>query len=362
LKPLSHLGLTPYFQKQIQELGRPTLTVGRVVGEQRNYYEIRTDDDIIRATLSGKMRNEACEQSQLPCVGDFVLVDYNPLYGLGSIAHLLKRFSSLKRKVAGEYTAEQVIASNLDTVMIVNSLNRDLNLRRIERYLVMAFDGMIKPILVLTKKDLVSPEQVQESIKKVREIATDVEIVITSSDDLDSLSSLHCYLDPGQTLALIGSSGVGKSTITNFLLGENIQSTGDIRYTDDKGKHTTTSRKLFELSGGAMILDTPGLREIQLWEGDGGVDSTFGDITHLLSACKYPDCNHLSNEGCAITEAIDSGELDEKRFKNFQKLKREQEYMERKISGKNKKGKKEEWKKRSKECRDRTKFLRKNDL
>jgi ribosome biogenesis GTPase / thiamine phosphate phosphatase len=330
----------------------------RILNEQRNYYLIDLEGEELKAVMSGNLRHLAESSMDRPAVGDSVVVSYNPHEGTAKIHAVEERKSVLLRKTAGSFAGEQVIASNLDTVFIVNSLNRELNLRRMERYLVMVRDGGIRPVLVLSKSDLISSEERQELLQEVQIVAGEVPVHVTSMKRPWSMEVLKKYLLPGHTLALIGSSGVGKSTLTNFFLGQQLQDTGGIRDDDDRGKHTTTSRTLFPLENGSFLLDTPGIREIQLWSGSEGLDDTFSDILTAMSQCRFSDCCHDAEPGCSLREALESGEIEEDRYNSYLKLRREQAFMEMRKNARSQRREKEIWKQRSKESRRGRKIYR----
>jgi ribosome biogenesis GTPase len=261
----------------------------------------------------------------------------------------------LIRKVAGEFAGEQILGANIDIGFYLNSLNMDLNLRRMERYLIMFRDGNVKPIVVLTKADLIAPSDLENVLLKIKDVTKEIPVYVISCKHPETMNVLLEHFEKGVTVALLGSSGVGKSTLTNFLLGGDRQKIQEIRSDDDKGKHTTTSRSIFPTPKGAFIMDTPGIRELQLWEGESGLDETFKDILELEKNCRYHNCSHKSEPGCAILEAIGCQFLDPNRLKSFQKLGREQRFIENKHNAANIFQQKKVWKKRSVEARRRDK-------
>lgn len=300
------------------------LFLGRVSVQHRNMYNIITENGEIKAEASGKFKYEVTDLEGFPAVGDWVLVDRdNDINGNAIIHHLLKRKSFFKRKVSGDRTGSQVVGANIDTIFICMSLNNDFNLRRLERYIAVAFDSMATPVIVLTKSDLC--DNIDEKLIEINNVAIGIEIIVTSSASEDGYNEIKSYLKKGKTIALIGSSGVGKSTMINKLLGEEKIKTNEISE-NDKGKHTTTYRQLFLIETGGVLIDTPGMRELGLIGAD--IEKSFVDIEELVLKCKFSDCRHENEKGCAVREAIKNGTLTEERLRNYKKLQRELIYNE----------------------------------
>ncbi|MDY3929577.1 MAG: ribosome small subunit-dependent GTPase A [Clostridia bacterium] len=298
------------------------LSVGRVILQEKGMYHIITGTGEYIAEISGKFRYNAKTVSDYPVVGDFVMAEI-----IGSdravIHHILERKSSFVRKAAGTNRKEQVIAANIDTVFICMSLNNDYNLRRLERYLAIGLDSGANPVIVLTKSDLCN--DTNNIISEIKNIVFGTDILVTTTALQEGYSQILPYITEGKTVAFIGSSGVGKSTLINCLLGENRLSTNGLR-NDDKGRHTTTHRELILISDGGVVIDTPGMRELGMWDSDAGVDLTFADIEKLASQCKFKNCTHTNEKGCAVSEALEKGELSEERCKSYKKLKAEIAY------------------------------------
>jgi ribosome biogenesis GTPase / thiamine phosphate phosphatase len=267
--------------------------IGRVLFQSKGLYKLISEAGELYAVISGKMRYEAVVASDYPAVGDFVLLDRNNSEnGYGIIHKILKRKSMFVRKSAGNTSEEQVVATNIDTVFICMSLNNDFNLRRLERYIILAWDSGATPVVVLTKADLC--EDIDSSLSAVSSVTLGAEILLTSSVDEGGLEEIIPYLKPGYTIALIiGSSGVGKSTLINRLIGKDALDTKVIR-NDDKGKHTTTRRELYLLPNGGLIIDTPGMREIGMVEGDKGIEKSFENVESYFGKCKFSDCSHTN--------------------------------------------------------------------
>ena len=308
---LPQLGWQAFFQQQLTLEEFEHFTIARIVEQQRSLIHILSTE--------GKASLPIISSMPSMTVGDWILLD-----DMGSFHRLLERLSLFSRKAAGTKVATQLIAANIDTVFIVSSLNQDFNLNRIERYLVMANEAGVEPVVVLTKLDhCTHPE---DYIQQVQRIDPMLAVVAVNSLDSESVSQLSDWCAPGKTVALLGSSGVGKSTLTNTLSGEAIQQTHAIREDDDKGRHTTTGRSLHLLPAGGLLLDTPGMRELQLAACEQGVEETFKDIAELASQCKFSDCQHQNEPGCAVQAQIKAGKLDERRLSSYLKLMKEQAF------------------------------------
>ncbi len=299
----------------------------RVIAEHRSGYRVQTDTDECPARISGKLRHQAASHADLPAVGDWVVVRSATKASEATIHRVLPRKSKFSRKVAGGRTEEQVVAANVDTVWIVSSLDQDFSLRRIERYLTLAWESGANPVIVLTKSDLSG--DADRYACKVESVSLGARVHTTSSLTRDGLSELNTYLSNHATVALLGSSGVGKSTLINALAGSELQETAEVRG-DGKGRHTTTHRQLLRLPAGGLIIDTPGMRELQLWETQTGLADTFGDIDEFAADCRFSDCRHAGEPGCAVVDAVERGDLAEDRLESYQKLQRELAHLERK--------------------------------
>lgn len=321
---LQDLGWDDFFARAFEPYAAEGLVPGRVLA-QIGVYRVTTGDPEspeLLADTAGRLRRES-ESGDLPAVGDWVAVRLpGEEGGQGVIQAVLPRKSKFSRKAAGHRVAEQVVAANVDTVLLVTGLDGDFNPRRIERYLIAAWDSGARPVLVLNKAD--RAEDAEALRREVEAIALGVPVHLVSAKTGEGCDALAGYVAPGQTLGLLGSSGVGKSTLINRLLGREAQRTREVRESDDRGKHTTTHRELFFAPGGGLVLDTPGMREIQLWEGDGeGLAAAFADVEELAAACRFRDCQHAGEPGCAVEAALASGELAPERLESYRKLQAE---------------------------------------
>ena len=295
----------------------------RVCEQHRDLYKVICEQGELAASVSGKLLFNTEQKTDFPAVGDWVMIDrLDDKAGNAIIHHILKRKSAFTRKASGTANEEQIVAANIDTVFICMSLNENFNLRRIERYLTIAWDSKAKPVIVLTKSDLC--DDLEQKIIEISSVSMGADVATSSVKGEGAYSAIEKYIESGKTIAFIGSSGVGKSTLINTLMGQEVLTVNEIREDDGRGRHTTTHRELLMLPNGGIVIDTPGMRELHLYSGD--ITKAFEDIEELSELCKYSDCSHTSEPGCKVQEAIENGILSEKRFENYVKLQREVEY------------------------------------
>ncbi len=350
---LDELGWDAFFQQQFARVGQEGLAPARIVREGQHIYVARNEEGDWLAEVTGEFRYHAGDRSAFPVTGDWVGLVARPAEGRATIRLRLDRRTTLSRKVVGSLTEEQVIAANVDVVFLVNGLDggRNFNLRRLEREMAMVWESGASPVVVLNKADLA--DDVAALMEKARAVAPVVPVLAVSAVQHLGLEELRSYLSGGKTGILLGPSGVGKTSLINALLGDEARKVGTVRSDDRRGRHTTTYRELVFMPGGGMIVDTPGLREIQLW-GDGeGVDATFEEIEALVARCRFADCRHEGEPGCAVNEALARGEIDRARYENYLQLKREQAYLARRKDRRLQQAEQAKWKRIAKDFRVR---------
>lgn len=336
------------------------LCPGRVVTESSNMYRVYTDRGENWAVLTGSLLNSLSERSEFPTVGDWLLVDTEAGHQHWIIRDVLPRYSTLIRKAAGITTEAQVLASNVDFVFIVNGLDggRNFNQRGIERFVTAAWESGAQPAVILNKADLC--DDVAAAVLEAEEVAPGVPVLAVSALTGDGFGEIESIATPGRTIVLAGRSGVGKSSIINKLAGEEIMYTGEQREQDLRGRHTTTHRELVHLASGALLIDTPGVRELQLWADEESIRSAFPEIDELASECRFTDCTHSSEPGCAVQEAVESGEITGERYESYLNLQRELKYLRARQDEKARKELRAEQKARGKELARYIKDIKKS--
>jgi ribosome biogenesis GTPase len=330
---LKELGWDSHFSSEYESMRVPDSLPGRVVSLEKEACQVLTESGELLAVISGKMRYHADRAEQYPAVGDWVVIQSLDGALRGVIHGVLTRKSKFSRRNPGSRTDEQVVAANVDIAFLVSALDggRSLNLRRIERYLAIARSSGAAPIIVLNKADL-CPD-VAARVAEVETVSYGMPLCAVSATARTGLDALRNYLTLGITVALLGQSGVGKSAIINALLDEERQATGEVRESDRHGRHTTTRRQLILLPGGGAIIDTPGMRQIQVWGDENNLNDTFEDISEIAADCRFNDCRHNTEPGCAVQSAITRGEIDEGRLKNYRKLQREMSHLTMRQKG-----------------------------
>jgi ribosome biogenesis GTPase len=337
---LKTLGFDQWFQDKRSEAQRPDCSVARVTAVYRDSYLVRNETSEVLAELTGSFSYSAESSTDLPAVGDWSLVQYHNADTFAVIHGLLPRKSFLRRKTPGKKTDYQMIAANINSALIVQACDVDFNIRRLERYLVMVNEGHIEPILLLTKSDLVGPEELGQRISEVRQATIACTVLSLSNVTGSGVDQVRQLLEPGKTYCLVGSSGVGKTTLLNNLIGCDAFKTNAVRASDGKGKHTTTQRQLIVLEQGAMLIDTPGMRELGNIGTVSGLEESFADIRDLSRNCRFANCTHTREAGCALLKATENGSLLLDRYQSYMKLMKESEYNEMSYLEKRRKDKK----------------------
>jgi ribosome biogenesis GTPase len=332
---LTELGWNELLDRLFEQFRNQGLVPGRVARQHRHRYLVYSEYGELEAEVSGRFRHAVRSRAEFPTVGDWVAISGRSGEGKATICALLPRSSSFSRKAvlsggmpdSGGETDEQVLAANVDTVFLVSGLDHDFNLRRIERYLTIAWDSGAVPVILLNKVDLCG--DVQERIKEVESIAPGVAIHPVSATRNDGFDALREYLVFGKTVTLLGSSGVGKSTLVNSLLGEERLKVGPVRAGDSRGRHVTAYRQMILLPTGGIVIDTPGMRTLSIWDDEGGLKRTFDDVEQLAVLCRFRDCRHEGEPGCAVGQALKDGTLDVGRYRNYLKLQKELRHLAR---------------------------------
>lgn len=325
---LEDLGFDNWFEEKRAGLALQDCTIARVTRVDRDRYLVRDEHNEVQAEPTGKLLYSADSTQELPCVGDWVFVQYHNDGTLAIIHDMFPRRTFLRRKSAGDKVEYQMIASNIDVAFIIQSCDLNFNLRRLERYLVMVNEGHVEPVILLSKSDLISAEELEKRISDIRDAQINTRIIAFSSKTETGLDRVRQALQHGKTYCLLGSSGVGKTTLLNHLIGCEAFETNPVREKDCRGRHTTARRQMTVLNSGALLVDTPGMRELGLMGVSVGIVDSFSDIHELSNRCRFNDCTHSVEVGCAILAAVQSGSLSEPKYRSYMKLIRESQFHE----------------------------------
>jgi ribosome biogenesis GTPase / thiamine phosphate phosphatase len=339
---LTRLGWNPRLEQAFDEHLAAGLVPARVALEHTHIYRVMTETGETLARVSGRLRHRAAGRADFPAVGDWVALEPSKGAGDARIVAVLPRHSRFSRRAAGDPTEEQVVAANVDAVFLVTGLDGDFNLRRIERYLLVASESGASPVIVLNKSDI--PADANAMAEDVRGLAGSVPVHVMSCQVSGDVNVLRQYLGPGQTAALLGSSGVGKSTIVNRLVGHDMLRTREVREWDNRGRHTSTVRQLIVLPESGILIDTPGMRELQLWDAVEYTGGTFADIERLANDCRFRDCRHRQEPGCAVRAGVEEGQLSSGRLESYHKLQDEHAYQLRQVDQRTQLEERRRWK------------------
>jgi ribosome biogenesis GTPase len=326
---LTALGWSEFFAREFEPDRQKGHFPGRVVLEERGAYRLLTEQGELQAGVRGKLRFDSASAADFPAVGDWVAISTRERDGLAQIQAVLPRRSKFSRKAAGTNSEEQVVAANVDTVFLVQGLDHDFNLRRLERYLVAAFESNASPVVILSKLDLCG--DVDEKVAAAESVSPGTPVHAISSVSGQGIEALDQYVLPGATIAFLGSSGAGKSTLINRIVGEEVQKTAEVREHDSRGRHTTTHRELLILKSGGLLIDTPGMRELQLWDAGGSLGQAFSDVEAIAASCYFTNCRHQNEPDCAVRESLANGTLDGDRYESYVKLEKELEYLDSRM-------------------------------
>ncbi|OQA04319.1 MAG: putative ribosome biogenesis GTPase RsgA [bacterium ADurb.Bin400] len=328
---IEDLGYNSFFEESRNQLGLSDFPVARIISEHKGAYKVKDVDGEYLAKITGKQIFEAKSREDYPAVGDWVAItrldnDHAVIQGALERSTVIKRKHGDKNR-SGEKDKVQIIAANIDVAFVVESLDRDYSLNRFERYIAIAENGGVKPAIILNKVDLIPKEELDERLLQLESRLAGIDVILTSTVSDEGLDELKRYIAKGKTYCFLGSSGVGKSSLINKLLGSEAAKTGKISSYSDRGKHTTTSRQMYIIDNGGIVIDNPGIREVGMTD-SGGVDTVFDEIADLSGKCKFSDCTHTREPGCAVIKAVESGELDEAQYANYMDLKNEADYYE----------------------------------
>ena len=335
---LEDLGYNDELDKLCIEQNLKDFEIGRVISEHKGKYVVKTENGEFEAEITGNLRFSAKNRKDFPAVGDWVaLTTYDSDFSI--IHKILPRFSIISRQAVGQFGEIQLIATNIDYALLVQAVDRDYNINRLERYLTICYSSKVKPIIVLTKIDLINKQSQAEIIESINQRIKNVPVFAISNKTQDGYESLKRIIKKGKTFCMLGSSGVGKSTLLNNLSGRNIVKTDAISQSTNKGRHITSHRELIVLKNGGILVDNPGMREVGIADTTSGLEITYNAIIELSQNCRFKDCSHIHEDGCAILEAVEKGEIDKSSYENYLKMEREKEHFESTVAEKRKKDK-----------------------
>ncbi len=335
---LEDLGYNNKLEKFRIDNNLKSFEIGRVVEEHKERYKVTTTTGEFEAEIIGNMRFAARSREDFPAVGDWVaLITYDAEFAI--IHKILPRFSIIKRQAVGQFGEIQIIATNIDYAFLVQAIDRDFNINRLERYLTICNSSKVSPIIVLSKTDLVNRDQISEILENIKTRIENVPIIAISNETQDGYEEINRFIEQGKTYCMLGSSGVGKSTLLNNLSGKPVMRTDTISQSTNKGRHVTSHRELIVLENGGILIDNPGMREVGIADSASGLEITFGKIVDLSQYCKFKDCTHTNEIGCSVIEAVEKGEIDEASYENYLKMEREKAHFESTAEERRKKDK-----------------------
>jgi ribosome biogenesis GTPase / thiamine phosphate phosphatase len=335
---LEDLGFTAGMEKFRTENNLHSFETGRVIAEHKERYIVRTTEGEFEAEITGNLRFTAKSREDFPAVGDWVALSvYDADFAI--IQKILPRFSVIRRQAAGQQGEIQIIAANIDYAFIIQAVDRDFNINRLERYLTICHASKVSPVIVLSKTDLIPPSQVSEMVEKIKARVEKLPVLSISNETQEGYETIKAMIEKGKTYCLLGSSGVGKSTLINHLSGKDIMRTDTISQSTNKGRHITSHRELTVLETGGILVDNPGIREVGIADSSGGLDATFNTITRFSQYCRFKDCTHTHETGCSVIEAVEKGEIDNAAYQNFLKLEREKAHFEETVEERRRKEK-----------------------
>jgi ribosome biogenesis GTPase len=335
---LEELGYNSELEKFITDNNLSSFETGRVIAEHKERYIVRTANGEYDAEISGNLRFSAKSREDFPAVGDWVAISvFDSDFSI--IHKILPRLSVIKREAVGQYGEIQIIATNIDYALLVQAVDRDFNINRLERYLTICYSSKVKPVIVLSKTDLISPDQISDILEKIKTRINNVSVIAISNETHDGYEAINSIIEKGKTYCMLGSSGAGKSTLLNNLSGKEIMRTDTISSSTNRGRHITSHRELIVLENGGILVDNPGMREVGIADSTGGLEITFDKITALSQYCRFRDCTHSNESGCSVIEAVENGLIEKASYENYLKMEKEKAHFESTVEERRKKDK-----------------------